>query len=188
MKMESRHKQTLFRGSNLFSFQLQSSSAIDNMVMHATCLIFFTQCFQSLQFLIWVFRRMTDVQTITAVPEQASQKLKDQDSELEHYHFPNVSFLDFTCSERLIHALIFCFVLHKSIRPTQVQATQCCVNTSYYYTTLLFLTVKHLESCQVQNSLPYCKNLPGFHRSKGTPQQWQAVAVYRKRSCISSYI
>lgn len=60
MKMESRHKQTLFRGSNLLSFQLHSSSAIDNMITHATYLIFFTQCFQSLQFLIWVFRRITE--------------------------------------------------------------------------------------------------------------------------------
>lgn len=71
MKMESRHKQILFRGSNLLSFQLHSSSAIDNMITHAAYLIFFTQCFQSLQFLIWVFRRMTDVQTITEALELA---------------------------------------------------------------------------------------------------------------------
>lgn len=70
--MESRHKQTLFGDSNLFPFQLHYRSAIHNMTMHATYLILLTQCFQSLQFLLWAFGRMTDLQTVIAVPEQAS--------------------------------------------------------------------------------------------------------------------
>jgi len=72
MKVESRHKETLFRGSNLFPFQLHYSSAIYNTIMHATCLIFLTQCFQPLQVSLWSSRRMTDAQAVTAVSEQAS--------------------------------------------------------------------------------------------------------------------
>ena len=67
----------------------------------------------------------------------------------------------------------------------------CFMSCKYFWLSLsrysFFLTVKQLESSQVQNILPYPKNLPGFHRNKGREQQWQALALNRTRSPIFSY-
>lgn len=168
MKMESRHKQALFSSSISIPASLQFSNTQNDYaryIFDTPRVLLLISAVLTLGF--WEDDRYADPNSNPWIGQLEAERSRQWIGALT---LPNV-FLDSAFSERLIHVLLSCFVNVTYFSKTYT-SWEHSMSWKYYHINHFFLTVKQLESSQVQNILPYPKNLLGFHRNKGGRQQW----------------